>query len=202
MSLLATIVLFNATLAAPLPQTADAKATPLPKYGWANNDSVTFKVRAKADVQPYAIGGTLTLKLTERTPGKTWRMELSHAVQMIVGNETSNGDTMTGWYEVNQTLYPTGTGEGAFLFGPQLLACLILPATSHERIVLFGRDLWVSTVSEKDNTITVTTNIEDQTGAKHNIVRLLDAKTRKLVRAKCETRNALGLTSYELTPVK
>lgn len=200
--MIATIVLLHATLAAPAPMAADTKATPLPKYGWANQDSVTFKVRAKAEIQPYAIGGTLTLKLTERTPGKTWRMELSHAVEMVVGSETSKGDTMTGWYEVDQSLYPTGTGEGAFLFGPQLLACLILPATSHERIVLFGRDLWVSTVSEKDNMITITTNIEEQAGAKHSIVRVLDAKTRKLVRAKCETRNAMGLTSYELTPVK
>jgi hypothetical protein len=202
MTSIAAVVLLTGSLTAPTPQLTTAKPAALPAYGIANNDTWTFKVYAKTDVQPYSTGGTLTIKFSERTPGKTWRMELTHATEMTAGNETAKGETMTAWYEAGTTLYPTGTGEGSLPFGPQLLACLILPATAEERIVLFGRDLWTSTVATKDDTTTVTTNIEEATGGKHKVTRVLDSKTRRLLSAKCETRNALGLTVYELRPAK
>lgn len=202
MTSIATLTLLAASLTSPAPQLTAAKPAALPAYGLTNQDTWTFKVNARAEIQPYSTGGTLTIKFIEKTPGQTWRIDLTHAIELTVGNDTAKGETATAWYEAGTTLYPTGTGEGALPFGPQLLACLILPATAQERIVLFGRDLWSSTVATNENTVTVTTTIEEATGGKHTVVRVLDVKTRKLLRAKCETRNALGLTSYELIPVK
>jgi hypothetical protein len=158
-------------------------------------------VKAKADVQPYSIGGTLTVK-TNIKGDDLWMMEINHKLEYIADGQTSPGGDQPSIWEVKPNLSPTGSGQGANMFGDQLMACLLLPMTDKERYPLFGDNvLFASATMKVEEMIKVTSKVSSPTG-EHTIERYLNAKTLKLMKAKCESKSALGKIVYELLPSK
>jgi hypothetical protein len=178
------------------------QAIPLPKYNLVDGESLSFKVKAKAEIQPYSYGGKLTLKFKAKEEGKLWMTEIVHQEMMEMNGESGPGaNTMSIW-EMNSALRPTLSGQGANVFGLQLMACLWLPSEEKEQTQVFG-DMWqvATTATKVDTMIQVTSKVTEQV-ATHVIDRFLDAKTMKLVKAKCVTKNATGQIVYELLPTK
>jgi len=194
MGLTFALALLNATL----PTAGEA----LPSYGYKSGDVLTFKVNAKAEIQPYGIGGILTVKLTEKTPGKLWNMELNHKTEFVADGQRSPGQEQMAIFETTPNLMPTGAGQGMLMFGDQLAAILVLPTEAEMKLPIFtDRSVFKTTSTKDDKFVKVTSAVTDVTGT-HTVDRYLDIKTMKLVKAKCVTKNATGLITYELSPAK
>lgn len=169
-----------------------------PKYGFEDGKTYTYTVKAKADIQPYSIGGKLKLTVTSKGDEKS-TLNLTHEVMFIQGNETGQGNAEPSIWEVNKRLVPTGSGQGANQFGQQLMASLALPSAASERTYFFGaQGNSVSTVKTTEKAILVSSKITDVSGT-HTIERTLDPKTKVLLKSTCVSALAIGKTTYELT---
>lgn len=169
-----------------------------PKYGFENGKTYTYTVKAKAAIQPYTIGGKLKLKLTSKDEDKSM-LELSHDVEFIADGQSGAGGNQTSVWEVFKSLRPTGSGEGANQFGEQLMATLLMPVAAKESYPFFGTSCAVaSAVKTVDETIVVTSKLVSPSGTT-TVERTLDAKTKILIKSKCESAMAIGKISYELT---
>lgn len=172
-----------------------------PKYGFEDGKTYTYTVKAKAEIQPYSIGGKLKLKLTSKDDDKSM-LELVHDVEFIQGSERGAGGTQASIWEVFKSLRPTGSGEGANQFGEQLMATLLMPVAAKESYPFFGTSCSAtSTVKTTEEAIVVTSKLVSPSGTT-TVERTLDAKTRVLVKSKCESVMAIGKINYELTLVK
>jgi hypothetical protein len=172
----------------------------LPAYKIADGDTWKFNVKAKAEIQPYTYGGTLTVGF--KSKGQLWDMTINHKVMFEANGEKGPGPEQVSVWEVQPTLYPTGTGEGANTFGDQLMGILFMPDKAQVQCSILASNAVFNTTSATENEmLKVTSKIEHPTG-QHTIDRWLDPKTLKLVKAKCVTKNATGLITYELTPIK
>jgi len=169
-----------------------------PKYGFEDGKTYTYAVKAKAEIQPYSIGGKLKLKLTSKDDDKSM-LELVHEVEFIQGNERGAGGTQTSVWEVFKSLRPTGSGEGANQFGEQLMATLLMPVAAKESYPFFGTSCGVtSAVKTTADTIVVSSKLVSPSGTT-TVERTLDAKTRILVKSTCVSAMAIGKINYELT---
>ena len=169
-----------------------------PLYGFEEGKTYTYTVKAKAEIQPYSIGGKLKLKLTKKDDEKS-TLDLLHEVMFVQGNESGKGNSEPSMWEVNARLMPTGTGQGANMFGQQLMASLALPSAASERTYFFGaQGTSVSSVKVLEKAIVVSSKITDVTGT-HTIERTLDPKTRVLLKSTCVSALGIGKTTYELT---
>lgn len=175
-----------------------SRAEAFPTYGFEDGKTYTYSVKAKAEIQPYSIGGKLKLKVTSKD-GEKSMLDLLHEVVFIQGNESGPGNPEPSIWEVNKRLVPTGTGQGANQFGQQLMASLALPAAESERTYFFGaQGNSVSSVKVSEKAIVVSSKITDVTGT-HTIERTLDPKTRVLLKSTCVSALGIGKTTYELT---
>lgn len=176
-------------------------ATTLPTYGLTDGETWSFRVKAKADIQPYSYGGMMTIKFAAKSDGK-WTMTINHKEEMEMNGEKGPGNQTLAMWEVTPDLKPTGTGQGANVFGEQLMGSLFLPSAPEERAPLFGMNpVFVTKVEEEKDRLKVTSNIKDTSGD-HTVERWLDAKSRKLLQVKCVSSSAIGKITYELLPVK
>jgi hypothetical protein len=175
--------------------------TALPKYNLVDGETLSFKVAGKVEIQPYAIGGTLTLK-TKKKGNDLWMAEITHNTEFIAEGETSPGGPQMSVWEMEPNLKPTGSGEGANLFGEQLMAILVLPTQEKEKFPYFSdSSVFVTTATKDGDFIKVTSKISNP-GGEHVVDRFLNAKTLKLVKGKCLSTTGIGKTTYELSPIK
>lgn len=172
-----------------------------PTYNIKEGDTWTYIVKAKADIQPYAIGGKLTMKFGS-TPTMPLAITVEHATMMEVGNEKADGGTTSAIYGVDKMLAPTMSGQGAMLFAPQFLAAIYLPSKAADNMVFLGQMTeFRSTTSEDKDLVKITSSAKTQIEST-SIEQWIDAKAGRLVRAKVVTTNATGKISYELLPVE
>lgn len=184
-----TLLLVNSAV-----RTQDA----FPKYGFEDGKTYVYSVKANAEIQPYTIGGKLKLKLTSKDAEKSM-LELTHDVEFIADGQTGAGGTQTSVWEVQKSLRPTGTGQGANQFGEQLMSTLLLPVAAQERYPFFGTSCTAtSAVKTSPEWIVVSSKLVSPSGTT-TIERTLDAKTKILVKSKCESAMAIGKITYELT---
>lgn len=173
----------------------------LPTYRLNDGEKWNFVVKAKAEIQPYGIGGPITLSFKQKTGGK-WDVMMNHKTEFEMNGEKGPGNEMAALFEMDGTLTGTGSGQGMLLFGEQLNMILALPASERTTWAWITGNEPVITKATKDQTmIKVTSEAKNPTG-QHTIERWLDEKTLKLVRAKAVTKNATGLITYELLPAK
>lgn len=178
-----------------------ASTSTLPTYALTDGETWSFRVKAKADIQPYSYSGLLTIKFDQKRDSK-WIMSINHKEEMEMNGEKGPGNQTLAVWEVTPDLKPTGSGQGANVFGEQLMGSLFLPSQTEERAPLFGMNpLFVTKVEEEKERLKVTSNIKDTSGD-HTVDRWLDAKTRKLLQIRCVSSSAIGKITYELLPVK
>ena len=169
-----------------------------PKYGFEEGKTYTYTVKAKAEIQPYSIGGKLKLKVTSKDEDRSI-LELSHEAVFIADGQTGEGGTQTSVWEVFKSLRPTGSGEGANQFGEQLMATLLMPVAAKESYPFFGTSCAAtSTAKGSGETIVVSSKLVSAVGTT-TVERILDAKTKVLIKSKCESALAIGKINYELT---
>ncbi len=184
-----------------------ATANPLvaegfPKYTFKEGDTWTFAVKAKADIQPYGVGGDLTIQF-QSVPGlKSLAMVLKHKSEMVVGNDKAPGAEYAAAYAVNESLLPSGAGEGALMFGPQFLAALLLPSAPEARVPLNGLPHVYSSKVALDKELTKVSSVAKGPVESYTIDQWVDAKTGRLVKATVVTTNATGKITLELTSKK
>jgi hypothetical protein len=173
----------------------------LPSYTLTEGDTWKFQVKAKADIQPYSIGGPLTIKFGKRPNGK-WSITMNHKSELEMNGDKGPGQEAMAFFEVEPTLLGTGAGEGSLLFGQQLAACLALPGKASTKFTNFDVITeYTSKATEEKEMIKVTSSAKAQT-AQYAIEQWIDKKSGKLVQAKCVTTNATGAIRYELLPSK
>lgn len=186
---IATVALVNSVLPA-----QDA----FPKYGFEDGKTYTYTVKAKAEIQPYSIGGKLKLKLTSKDDDKSM-LELTHDVLFVADGQSGEGGTQKSIWEVFKSLRPTGSGEGANQFGEQLMATLLMPVAAKESYPFFGTSCAVtSTTKTTAETIVVSSKLVSPSGTT-TVERTLDAKTRILSKSSCVSVMPIGKVTYELT---
>jgi hypothetical protein len=173
---------------------------PLPTYALKDGETWKFAVKAKVEIQPYSYGGVLTV--TFKSKGKLYDMVLNYKSEMEMNGEKGPGPEELAIFETDEHLKPTGSGQGAINFGDQLLSILVLPSDGQVRLPLFAdSSLFATKATVEKDMIRVTSAISNRYG-ESTVDRWLDAKTKKLLKAKCSTKNALGITNYELLPIK
>jgi|GEM_PF-1819578 len=186
-----------------------ASAPAFPTYNFKEGDTWTYQVKAKADIQPYAIGGKLTMKFIS-APTMPLAINVEHATVMEVGNEKADGGTTSAIYGVDKMLAPTNSGQGAMLFAPQFLSAIFLPANNGGNMVFLGlmtefrsglMTEFRSTTSEDKDLVKITSSAKTQVEST-SIEQWVDPKAGRLVRAKVVTTNATGKITYELLPVE
>lgn len=177
-----------------------APAPAIPTYNFKDGETWTFKVKGKAEIQPYGVAGPLTVKFSKGPKG--WMMTLNHKTEMEMNGETGPGQEMTGVFGVDSQLIPDGSGEGALMFGDQLLAALAMPTKEEVKLPLLGDAVTFTTKAvEEKEFIKVTSQCKGLVG-QHVVERWIDAKTSRLVKAKVVSTMAIGKINYELLPVK
>lgn len=178
-----------------------ASAPAFPTYNIKEGDTWTYQVKTKADIQPYAIGGKLTMKFIS-APTMPLAINVEHATVMEVGNEKADGGTTSAIYGVDKMLAPTNSGQGAMLFAPQFLSAIFLPANNGGNMVFLGlMTEFRSTTSEDKDLVKITSSAKTQVEST-SIEQWVDPKAGRLVRAKVVTTNATGKITYELLPVE
>ncbi len=189
--------------AAPAPVGASPlRAEGFPKYTFKEGDVWTFAVKAKADIQPYSVGGDLTITF-QSVPGlKSLAMVLKHKSEMVVGNDRAPGAEFAAAYAINESLLPNGSGEGALMFGPQLLAALLLPAAPEARVPLNGMPTVYSSKVSADKELTKVSSTAKSQVESYTIDQWVDGKTGRLVKATVVTTNATGKITLELSAKK
>jgi len=184
--------------AAPAPLRAEG----FPKYTFKEGDVWTFAVKAKADIQPYGVGGDLTITF-QSVPGlKSLAMVLKHKSEMVVGNDKAPGAEFAAAYAINESLLPNGSGEGALMFGPQVLAALLLPSAPEARVPLNGMPTVYSSKVSADKELTKVSSTAKSQVESYTIDQWVDGKTGRLVKATVVTTNATGKITLELSAKK
>lgn len=184
--------------AAPAPLRAEG----FPKYTFKEGDVWTFVVKAKADIQPYGVGGDLTITF-QSVPGlKSLAMVLKHKSEMVVGNDKAPGAEFAAAYAINESLLPNGSGEGALMFGPQVLAALLLPSAPEARVPLNGMPTVYSSKVSADKELTKVSSTAKSQVESYTIDQWVDGKTGRLVKATVVTTNATGKITLELSAKK